>query len=474
MAAINNFMQQTGFYMFGQEGNWKCLIMIAISFILLYLAIVKGFEPLLLLPIAFGMLCTNLPGADMFHEILFAGGHVHWDLFGGNPITASFLAEMSEMGVSDAVLAPYFQQLLTSAQEVFGADAIQEVASQIMAASTETMSEFAAQVQAVAQAEQAAAAYGVTLAGQTISLGLLDLLYLGVKLGIYPCLIFMGVGSMTDFGPLIANPKSLLLGAAAQLGIFMTYVGTQFMGFTSQESSSIGIIGGADGPTAIFVTTRLAPHLLGPIAVAAYSYMALVPVIQPPIMRALTTKKERLIRMPQLRPVSKTELVIFPILVTIIVSLLLPDAASLVGMLMLGNLFRVSGVVERLNKTAQNELCNIVTIFLGLTVGATTQGPSFLTWSTIKIVVLGVIAFGCGTAGGVLLGKLMNVLSGGHVNPLIGSAGVSAVPMAARVSQKEGQREDPGNFLLMNAMGPNVAGVIGSAIAAGVFIALFA
>jgi len=283
----------------------------------------------------------------------------------------------------------------------------------------------------------------------------------------------MGVGAMTDFAPLIANPKSLLLGAAAQLGIFLTFLGAKLLGFTASEAGAIGIIGGADGPTAIFVTTKLAPHLLGPIAVAAYSYMALVPVIQPPIMKALTTHKERTIRMGQLRQVSKTETIIFPIAVTIIVSLLLPDAATLVGMLMLGNLMRVCGVVERINKTAQNELCNIVTIFLGLTVGATTQGSTFLTMQTIYIVILGVIAFSFGTAGGVLLAKLMNILSGGQINPLIGSAGVSAVPMAARVSQKVGQEEDPGNFLLMHAMGPNVAGVIGSAVAAGVFIALF-
>ena len=473
MDAIINFMQQTGFYMFGDGNNWKCLIMIAISFVLLYLAIVKGFEPLLLLPIAFGMLCTNLPGADMFHEILFAGGHVHWDLFGGKPITASFLAEMSEMGVSDAVLAPYFQQLLTSAQEVFGADAIQEVASQIMAASTGTMSEFAAQVQAVAQVEQAAAAYGVTLVGQTISLGLLDLLYLGVKLGIYPCLIFMGVGTMTDFGPLIANPKSLLLGAAAQLGIFMTYVGTQFMGFTYQQSASIGIIGGADGPTAIFVTSRLAPELLGPIAVAAYSYMALVPVIQPPIMKALTTKEERRIVMRPLRQVSKREKIIFPIMITVFVALLVPSAAPLIACLMLGNLFKESGVVERLQKTAGNELMNIVTIFLGFTVGATATATTFLSWQTIKIMCMGVVAFGFGTAGGVLLAKFMNLFLKEKINPLIGSAGVSAVPMAARVSQVVGQKENPSNFLLMHAMGPNVAGVIGSAIAAGVLMALF-
>ena len=473
MPAIINFLQQTGFYMFGQDGNGKCLIMIAISFILMYLAIVKGFEPLLLLPISFGMLCTNLPGADMFHEILFAGGHVHWDLFGGTPVTASFIAEMSESGVSDAVLAPYFQQLLASAQEAFGADTIQQVASEVMAAAGGTISEFTAQAQAVAQAEQAAAVYGMELAGPTVNLGLLDVLYLGVKLGIYPCLIFMGVGSMTDFGPLIANPKSLLLGAAAQLGIFMTYVGTQLLGFTSQESSSIGIIGGADGPTAIFVTTRLAPHLLGPIAVAAYSYMALVPVIQPPIMKALTTKKERTVVMKQLRTVSKTERIIFPIMVTIVVSLIVPDAAVLVGMLMLGNLMKECGVVDRIQKTAGNELMNIITIFLALSVGCTTSANTFLNTRTLFIIVLGLIAFSFGTAAGVLFGKLMYVLSGGQVNPLIGSAGVSAVPMAARVSQKVGQSENPSNFLLMHAMGPNVAGVIGSAVAAGILINIF-
>ena len=368
MAAIINFMQQTGFYMFCQEGNWKCLIMIAISFVLLYLAIVKGFEPLLLLPIAFGMLCTNLPGADMFHEILFAGGHVHWDLFGGAPITQEFLTEMSEAGVADAVLAPW-------------------------------------------------------AVGSTVSLGLLDVLYLGVKLGIYPCLIFMGVGTMTDFGPLIANPKSLLLGAAAQLGIFMTYVGTQFMGFTYQQSASIGIIGGADGPTAIFVTSRLAPELLGPIAVAAYSYMALVPVIQPPIMKALTTKEERRIVMRPLRQVSKREKIIFPIMITVFVALLVPSAAPLIACLMLGNLFKESGVVERLQKTAGNELMNIVTIFLGFTVGATATATTFLSVQTLEIMAMGIVAFGFGTAGGVLLAKLMNLFLKEKINPLIGSYG---------------------------------------------------
>ena len=389
METIINFLNQTGFSLIAD--NWKVLVMIGISCLLLYLAIVKKFEPLLLLPIAFGMLLTNLPGAGMFHEALFADGHVHWDLFGGSA--------------------------------------------------------------------------GITP-------GLIDYLYLGVKLGIYPCLIFLGVGAMTDFAPLIANPKSLLLGAAAQLGIFATYIGARLMGFTGPEASSIGIIGGADGPTAIYVTTRLAPHLLGPIAVAAYSYMALVPVIQPPIMKALTTKKERQIVMTTLRPVSKREKILFPIVVTIFVSLLVPSAAPLVGSLMLGNLFKECGVVDRLTKTAQNELMNIVTIMLGLSVGATATANTFLAWSTIKILVMGVVAFSLGTAGGVLLAKFMNLFLKKKINPLIGSAGVSAVPMAARVSQVVGQKENPGNFLLMHALGPNVAGVIGSAIAAGVLLAL--
>ena len=418
MQAIINFCEQTGFYQFFQGDNWKCAIMIVVAIVLLFLGIVKKFEPLLLVPIAVGMLVTNLPGAEMYHEILFAGGHIHWDLFGGNPITAEFIAEMQAAGVSEAVLS------------------------------------------------------GVAV-GQTVSVGLIDVLYLGIKLGIYPCLIFMGVGSMTDFGPLIANPKSLLLGAAAQLGIFMTYVGTQLLGFTSQESSSIGIIGGADGPTAIFVTTRLAPHLLGPIAVAAYSYMALVPVIQPPIMKALTTKEERKIVMKPLRQVSKKEKIIFPIMITVFVALLVPSAAPLIACLMLGNLFKESGVVERLTKTAGNELMNIVTIFLGFTVGATATATTFLSLQTIEIMAMGVVAFGFGTAGGVLLAKLMNLFLKEKINPLIGSAGVSAVPMAARVSQVVGQKENPANFLLMHAMGPNVAGVIGSAIAAGVLMALF-
>ncbi len=302
--------------------------------------------------------------------------------------------------------------------------------------------------------------------------GLLDYLYLGVKLGIYPCLIFVGVGAMTDFGPLIANPKSFLLGAAAQIGIFLTFIGAFALGFTPAQAGSIGIIGGADGPTAIFLTSKLAPELLGPIAVAAYSYMALVPVIQPPIMRMLTSKKERSIRMSQLRTVSKTEKILFPILIAVIISLLLPSAAPLVGCLMLGNLMKECGVVERLSKTVQNELMNIVVIFLGISVGATATADAFLNFRTLGILVLGVVAFCMGTAGGVLLAKLMNLFckEGNKINPLIGSAGVSAVPMAARVSQAEGQKEDPSNFLLMHAMGPNVAGVVGSAVAAGILL----
>ncbi len=419
MEAIVNFLQQTGFYQFSFDGNWKCLIMIGISFVLMYLAIVKKFEPLLLLPIAFGMLMTNLPGAEMFHEILFAGGHVHWDLFGGAPVTAEFVAGLE--GITDTLRAS-FEGLI----------------------------------------------------GTTITPGLVDYLYLGVKLGIYPCLIFLGVGCMTDFGPLIANPKSLLLGAAAQLGIFMTYAGCRLSGmFTAAQASSIGIIGGADGPTAIFVTTRLAPELLGPIAVAAYSYMALVPVIQPPIMRLLTTKKERQIVMKPLRQVSRKEKILFPIVITVFVSLLVPSAAPLVACLMLGVLFKETGVVDRLSKTAQNELMNIVTIFLGISVGCTATASTFLSPKTLVIMAMGVVAFGFGTAGGVLLAKFMNLFLKEKINPLIGSAGVSAVPMAARVSQVQGQKENPGNFLLMHAMGPNVAGVIGSAIAAGVLMALF-
>ncbi len=413
MDAILDFLKTTGFALISSD--WRVLVMMVIACVLMYLAIVKKFEPMLLLPIAFGMLLTNLPGAGMFHEVLFAGGHVNWELFGGGEITQEII---DTVATTNAALA-------------------------------ETLT-----------------------VGETVSVGLLDVLYLGVKLGVYPCLIFIGVGAMTDFGPLIANPKSLILGAAAQLGIFITYIGAVFLGFTPAQAGSIGIIGGADGPTAIYTTSLLAPELLGPIAVAAYSYMALVPVIQPPIMKLLTTKKERQIVMKELRPVSQTEKIIFPIVVTIFVSLLVPSAAPLIGAIMLGNLFKETGVVERLSKTAQNELMNIVTIFLGISVGATATATTFLDPQTLKIIVLGVVAFGFGTAGGVLIAKIMNLFSKNKINPLIGSAGVSAVPMAARVSQVVGQKENPANFLLMHAMGPNVAGVIGSAIAAGVLISL--
>ncbi len=385
--------------------NWQNYAMIAISCVLLYLAIKKQYEPLLLLPIAFGMLLVNL-----YPEIM----------------------------------SPPSVELLTQQQ----ADA----------AGFNTAGHAVQIIDGVKYFENPT--YG----------GLLYYLYQGVKLGIYPPLIFLGIGCMTDFGPLIANPKSLILGAAAQIGIFITFTGAVFLGFTEAEAGAIGIIGGADGPTAIYVTTKLAPHLLGSIAIAAYSYMALVPIIQPPIMKLLTTKKERSVVMEQLRPVSKLEKILFPIIVVILIAIFLPDAAPLVGMLMLGNLFKESGVVDRIAKAAQNELMNIITIFLGTTVGATASGTNFLKLDTIKIIVLGLIAFCMGTAFGVLFGKLMYKFTGGKINPLIGSAGVSAVPMAARVSQKVGQQENPGNFLLMHAMGPNVAGVIGSAVAAGVLL----
>ena len=473
MEAINNFLTSTGFFQFTQGDNWKCLIMILISCVLLFLGIKKKFEPLLLVPIAIGMLVTNLPGSGMFHEILFAGGHVHWDIFQGEPITASFLSEMFSAGVSADVLQPYVDSLWTTAQSLFDADALNQAAAQIAAASGDVASSIAVQIQTLASAEQFAAASGVTLSNVTVSVGLIDVLYLGIKLGIYPCLIFMGVGAMTDFGPLIANPKSLLLGAAAQLGIFMTFVGCRLMGFSGAESSSVGIIGGADGPTAIFVTALLAPALLGPIAVSAYSYMALVPVIQPPIMKALTTEKERQIVMKPLRQVSKKEKIFFTVVVTVFVAMLVPSAAPLIACLMLGNLAKECGVLDRLSKTMQNELMNIVTIFLGISVGATATAATFLSPKTLAIMGMGVVAFGFGTAGGVLLAKFMNLFLKEKINPLIGSAGVSAVPMAARVSQKVGQQYNPGNFLLMHAMGPNVAGVIGSAIAAGVLISLY-
>jgi len=394
---ISKFVEEMGFVSFFVGEGWKCAVMIFIGCFLLYLAIKKEYEPLLLLPIAFGMILTNLPGAGMFDSEM-------WNNEFLNPASPNYHS------------------------------------------------------------------YGYVMAHG----GLLDILYIGVKSGIYPCLIFLGVGAMTDFGPLIANPKSLLLGAAAQIGIFATFLVTQMdlpiFGFTAAQAASIGIIGGADGPTAIFLTSKLAPELLGPIAVAAYSYMALVPVIQPPIMKLLTTEKERKIRMSQLREVSKKEKIVFPIIVAIIVSLIVPSAGTLIGCLMLGNLMKESGVVDRLSKAAQNELNNIVVICLGLTVGATATASSFMNWQTLGILCVGIVAFGIGSAGGVLMAKIMNLFLKEKINPLIGSAGVSAVPMAARVSQTVGQEADKRNFLLMHAMGPNVAGVIGSAVAAGILL----
>ena len=388
---LMKLLQDSGFAAFFMAGGWKNLVMIAIACVLLYLGIVKKFEPLLLVGIAFGCLLTNLPGANLYHPEL-------WDAF---------------------------------------------IAGEI--------------------------GYGTILHDG----GLLDILYIGVKAGVYPSLIFIGVGAMTDFGPLIANPKSLLLGSAAQLGVYCAFIFAIILGFTGNEAAAIGIIGGADGPTAIYLCSKLAPHLLGAIAIAAYSYMALIPLIQPPIMRALTTEEERKIKMEQLRPVSKTEKIIFPVVVSGFIILLLPSTAPLIGCLMLGNLWRETGCTDRLSDTAQNALMNIVTIFLGISVGATTVAERFLTLETILVVVLGLTAFCFSTVGGLLLGKLLCKITGGKINPLIGSAGVSAVPMAARVSQMEGQKANPSNFLLMHAMGPNVAGVIGSAVAAGFLLALF-
>ena len=460
--------------------NPLALVMVGIACLLMYLAIVKQFEPLLLLPIAFGMLLTNLLGSDIFHEELFAGGHVNWGLFGG-----ALLVDGNNLLDQAAYVVNAAGQVLNSASgQIIGhfTSAV-SVDATTLAPLTDVLAQFAANGNAASvvmenaflNGGQVYSEMGVLLAtaGKQIGAGLLDYLYLGVKLGIYPCLIFMGVGAGTDFGPLISNPKTLLLGAAAQAGIFFTFICASLIGFSPKEAGAIGIIGGADGPTAIWLTGKLAPHLLGPIAVAAYSYMALVPVIQPPIMKALTTQKERTIVMEQLKPATKTQKIVFPIVVTILVAVLLPSAAPLVGCLMLGNLAKECGVTERLSKTMQNELMNIVTIFLGVTVGATATANTFLKVETLEIIAMGIVAFGVGTACGVLLAKLMNKLTGGKINPLIGSAGVSAVPMAARVSQKVGQEANPCNFLLMHAMGPNVAGVIGSAIAAGVLLSMF-
>ena len=389
---------------FSSDNGWQNLVMLVIACVLLYLAIVKKFEPLLLTGIAFGCLLTNLPGAGLYNQAL-------WDAYVNE---APYVVESTGRVI----------------EHIHFTDIIHEG-------------------------------------------GLLDIFYIGVKSSLYPCLIFMGVGAMTDFGPLLSNPKSLLLGAAAQLGVFVAFFGAVAMGFTGLEAASIGIIGGADGPTAIFLTSKLAPHLLGAIAVAAYSYMALIPMIQPPIMNLMTTPEQRKIKMVQTRNVSKTEKIIFPIVVTIFVALLLPDTAPLIGCLMLGNLFKETGVTDRLSDTVQNALMNIVTILLSTAVGATMVGSRFLTGETLKIVILGVVAFGISTVGGLLGGQVMWALTKGKVNPLIGSAGVSAVPMAARVVNVQGQKANPSNFLLMHAMGPNVAGVIGSAIAAGFLLSVF-
>ena len=492
---IVEFLQSTGFY--GLLSNPAQLIMLLVSFVLIYLAIVKKFEPLLLLPIAFGMLLSNLPFAEMYHSELFAGGHVNWGMFGGATVVESSSLDFTNFNwrvidtgevllVQESVYGTSTYLLGTVSDVAINAGDQLNVLGQIVAADGKTVLADSARIIIDMQRTYLDGAnlmyYGIDIPlatnAYTVSAGLLDYLYLGVKLNIYPCLIFLGVGAMTDFGPLIANPKSLLLGAAAQFGIFATYIGARafnalgVIDFSQAQAGSIGIIGGADGPTSIFTASQLAPELLAPIAVAAYSYMALVPVIQPPIMKALTTKEERCIKMQQLRTVSKTEKIIFPVVITVFVSLLLPSAAPLIGALMLGNLFKECGVVDRLSKTVQNELMNIVTIFLGLTVGATATAESFLNPKTLAIMALGIVAFSFGTAGGVLLAKFMNLFTKDKINPLIGSAGVSAVPMAARVSQVVGQKEDPSNFLLMHAMGPNVAGVIGSAIAAGMLITL--
>ena len=448
-----NFLGTTGIakLFINNPDWWQTAIMFAISGILVYLAIVKGFEPLLLLPIAIGMLLTNLPGASLFHLGMF--------------IPPEEAVSALELIFNNQMLDEASVKILCDSNILFGNALTPEV------------------LQAFADGGFAEATYKELM--MTITSvdyghvlhdgGLLDLLYLGVKLGIYPSLIFMGIGAMTDFSPLISNPKSFLIGAGAQLGVFVAFAAALLSGvFTPEQAAAIGIIGGADGPTAILVTKTLAPALLGAIAIAAYSYMALIPMIQPPFMKMLTTKEERKIKMTTLRQVSKTEKILFPIIVTFVVGLIVPDAVPLVGCLMFGNLLNVCGVTDRLSKTAQNELMNIVTIFLGITVGATASAANFLRFETLLIIACGLIAFCISTCGGLVTAKIMNWLSGGKINPLIGSAGVSAVPMAARVSQKVGQQEDPSNFLLMHAMGPNVAGVIGSAVAAGVFLSWFA
>jgi len=429
LGTLSKLAVESGFAGFFAAGGWKNLIMIVVACVLLYLGIHKKFEPLLLVGIAFGVLLTNIPGAGLYHMEM-------WDAYiQGSAYDVTNDKALYEKTEDDIVLMDIDQYRA----EHPDAEIVEDIAF------TDIIH------------------HG----------GLLDILYIGVKAGIYPCLIFLGVGAMTDFGPLLANPKSLLLGAAAQLGVFLAFFGALMLGFSGPEAASIGIIGGADGPTAIYLTGLLAPWLLGPIAIAAYSYMALIPMIQPPLMRLLTTEKERSVKMEQAREVSKTEKIIFPIVVAGFVILLIPSTAPLIGCLMFGNLLQVTGVTQRLGDTAQNALMNIVTLFLGISVGATTVASRFLSFQTIAIIVLGLVALAFSTVGGLLVGKLMYKLSGGKINPLIGSAGVSAVPMAARVSQVEGQKANPSNFLLMHAMGPNVAGVIGSAIAAGFLLAVF-
>lgn len=442
--AINNLWHSTGIYsLFGGDANWQNIVMILISFVLVFLAIVKKFEPLLLLPIAFGMFIVNIPGA---YRILFGTK--------GYIVTDAMTNVEVARGTLDELLAIF------SLQEGTSLEALQEfLATNSVQLSTNNV---------IYNANSLVISTEQVIRDQ----GLFYYIYKGIDWVLFPPIIFLGIGAMTDFGPLIANPKSMLIGAAAQLGIFITYFGARLLGFTSMESGAIGIIGGADGPTAIYVTKKLADHLLPAIAIAAYSYMALIPLIQKPIMRLFTTEKERKIKMKQLRRVSKVEKIVFPLLVTLVVGLILPDAIPLLGMLMFGNLLKESGVTERLVTTASNGLMNTITIFLGLMVGSKAIGSVFLSLDTIMIISLGLFAFMLGTIGGLLVAKLMNKLSGGKINPLIGSAGVSAVPMAARISQDVGREADPNNHLLMHAMGPNVAGVIGSAIAAGVLLAM--
>ena len=462
---IVSFLSSTGIAKMVEAGKTEAVqtvIMILIAFVLIYLAIGKKFEPLLLLPIAIGMLLTNLPGGGLFHMELFIPSDAITYLegaFSDNILTVDELQKLTEFGlpILDALKDHGLADVVT-------AD-IREITSAVS---------MSAEISEKMLGELMHELNYLDIINVVRNGGLLDFLYLGVKLGIYPCLIFIGIGAMTDFTPLIANPKSLLIGAGAQLGVFVAFSGALISGqFSLAEAASIGIIGGADGPTAITVTKTLAPALLGAIAIAAYSYMALIPLIQPPFMKLLTTKKERQIKMTTLRPVKRIEKLLFPIVVTVVVGLIIPDALVLVGCLMFGNLLNVCGVTDRLTKTAQNELMNIVTIFLGITVGATAVASNFLQPRTLLIIALGLVAFAISTCGGLITAKIMNLLSGGKINPLIGSAGVSAVPMAARVSQKVGQETDPSNFLLMHAMGPNVAGVIGSAVAAGVFLSMF-